>query len=248
MKAKFFLLVTLTILSFTLKAADMETEKTLGSISGSVSDYKTKEPVPFATISLYKNDDTTQIVKGLVSDNDGTYIIKELPYGEYNLKVSFVGYNPVKIKNIKLNRGEPELELGNVVLTESVEAISEVEIVQERLKGEEQIDKTVYTINDQVRNSSTSGLDMLKHIPSVTVDFQENVTVEGESDILFFVDGIERNKDYVAQLDPKLIDKVSGRRWTLSGESHPQPRSSRKRLCGRKIQCRYFFSDQYSSG
>jgi hypothetical protein len=63
-------------------------------------------------------------------------------------------------------------------------------------------------VTAKVHEVSSSGLDVLKHIPSVSVDFQENVTLEGRSDILFFVDDIQRDKDFVAQLDPSSIDRV----------------------------------------
>jgi len=183
-------------------------EKPIGSISGKVIDKDTKEPVSFATVALYKYNDTTKIIKGVVTDTDGIYTFSELPIGKYDIKVSYVGYNPIIIKEVKVDRSKSDLNLENIEMYENIAAISEVEIIQERIKGEEQIDKTVYTVNKQVRDASSSGLDMLKNIPAVSVDFQENVTLEGQSNILFYVDGIERNKDFIAQLDPKLIDKI----------------------------------------
>lgn len=86
--------------------------------------------------------------------------------------------------------------------------LDEITVAGDRLKGEEKIDRTVYTINDDIREICMSGLDILKHVPSVTVDFRENVTLEGRTDIQFYVDDIKRNKDFVAQLDPQRIDKV----------------------------------------
>ncbi len=93
-------------------------------------------------------------------------------------------------------------------IQEDYKKLEEAVIVGQRLKGEEKIDRTVFTINDDVRKASTTALDALKHIPSVTVDFQNNVTLEGSSNIQFYVDGILRNKEYVAQIKPEQIDKV----------------------------------------
>jgi hypothetical protein len=81
-------------------------------------------------------------------------------------------------------------------------------IVGQRLKGEEKVDRTVFTLNDDVRKASNNALDALKHIPSVSVDFQNNVSIEGQSNIQFYVDGILRNKEYVAQIKPDMIDKI----------------------------------------
>ena len=74
----------------------------------------------------------------------------------------------------------------------------EVVIKEDRLKGQEKVDRTIYNINDKVRQVSANGLDVLKYIPAVHVDLQENVTLEGRSDILFFVDDIKRDKDFVS--------------------------------------------------
>jgi hypothetical protein len=183
-------------------------DRPTGMILGTVADQVSNEPVAFATIALFNTNDTTHVIKGVVTDGQGKFVINGIPMGNYDVKITYVGYNPVVIKDVTLNRGQREVVLPKTTLSENIAAINEVQIVQERLKGEDRIDKTIFTINDQVRNSSTSGLDLLKHIPAVSVDFQENVTLEGKSDILFYVDGIERNKDFVAQLDPKLIDKV----------------------------------------
>ncbi len=182
-----------------------ETEN--GSITGIIVDDSTTAPVSYASVALLSAADSS-ILNGMITNDQGKFQFTDLPYGKYNLKVTFVGYKPVLIKDLEVSRQNKTIDLQNLKIQEDFKKLEEAVIVGQRLKGEEKVDRTVFTINDDVRKASTTALDALKHIPSVTVDFQNNVSLEGSSNIQFYVDGILRNKEYVAQIKPDQIDKV----------------------------------------
>lgn len=184
-----------------------ELERNVGEINGKVIDQKSGEPISYASVALLI-DGENSIYSGVISNENGEFTFKDLPFGVYDVKISFVGYEAKEIENISVNRKSRKVSLESLALEENVEEIEEVVFTAERLKGEEKIDRTTFTLNDDLRKTSSDGLDVLKHIPSVQVDFQDNVTLEGQSNIQFYVDGVLRNKDYVAQLDPQMIDKV----------------------------------------
>ena len=52
-------------------------------------------PLEYATAALYGNDDT--LVSGVVSQSDGVIEIKNIKTGQYNLEVSFIGYEIYKV-------------------------------------------------------------------------------------------------------------------------------------------------------
>jgi hypothetical protein len=178
-----------------------------GSITGVIVDDSTTAPVSYASVALLSAADSS-ILNGMITNDQGKFQFNDIPYGKYNLKVTFVGYKPVVIKNLEVSKKNKTIDLQNLKIEEDFKKLEEAVIVGERLKGEEKIDRTVFTINDDVRKASTTALDALKHIPAVTVDFQNNVSLEGSSNIQFYVDGILRNKEYVAQIKPDQIDKV----------------------------------------
>ncbi|HYX06905.1 MAG TPA: outer membrane beta-barrel family protein [Bacteroidales bacterium] len=203
------LLISMLLVCFIIpaaKATDTSSEKKKGTISGKVTDQES-HPISFASVALLNAADST-LTTGVISDSIGIFSISGIEYGKYFLKISFIGYKPQTISDLEINRKNNVVETGPVRLKEDVTSLEEVKVTKERLKGEEKIDRTVFTLNDDVRKSSTNGLKLLRHIPSVSVDFQDNVTLEGSSNIQFYVDGVLRNKDYVAQLDPQYIDKV----------------------------------------
>jgi ferric enterobactin receptor len=182
-----------------------ETEN--GSITGVIVDDSTTTPVSYASVALLSAADSS-LLNGMITNDQGKFQFNDLPYGKYNLKVTFVGYKPVVIKDLEVSRQNKTIDLQNLKIREDFKKLEEAVIVGQRLKGEEKVDRTVFTIHDDIRKASTTALDALKHIPSVTVDFQNNVSLEGSSNIQFYVDGILRNKEYVAQLKPEQIDKV----------------------------------------
>ena len=61
-----------------------------GTIKGTVTDPKAKEPVPFANVVAMQDG---KQIKGTQTDINGEFTLKPLPVGQYDIKVSCVGYN-----------------------------------------------------------------------------------------------------------------------------------------------------------
>ena len=88
-------------------------------ISGKISDIKSEEPLPLINIGL------SGTTKGVVSDNNGEFVLKNISEGTYTLIVSGVGYEKKQIElvvngniiglDIQLN--ESVLELDQIVVT-----------------------------------------------------------------------------------------------------------------------------------
>ena len=181
--------------------------QTNGKIDGKIKDTQTNKPVDFASVVLYRLPDST-VVKGLYTDTSGYFIFNNLPYGKYYLKSSFLGYQTVSKDNIILEMGKSSYNTGIVGMSENAKTIEEVKITGERLKGTTEVDKTVYAVSERAALSANSGLELLRQVPSVQVDFQNNISLEGSGNILILVDGKTHDKEYLAQLDPKSIEKV----------------------------------------
>ncbi|NJO70474.1 MAG: TonB-dependent receptor [Bacteroidetes bacterium] len=78
----------------------------------------------------------------------------------------------------------------------------------EKLKGKESVDRTTYSIPPLIAKSSSNGYELLKRIPQVNVDFQNNVTLNGSSNFIIQVDGRQRDKEFLAKLLPSDIESV----------------------------------------
>jgi outer membrane receptor protein involved in Fe transport len=70
------------------------------------------------------------------------------------------------------------------------------------------VDRTVYAIPAVVSKSASNGYELLKKIPQVNVDFQNNVTLNGSSNFIIQVDGRQRDKEFLARLLPSDIETI----------------------------------------
>ena len=194
---KKFLIWLLLLISFTSQAQN---------IRGKVCFEKDKSPVQFASVGLLQLPDST-VLTGIITLTDGGYLLEKVKPGNYFVRVSFVGYK-TNGKKVVVEAGNTEIAVDTIFLTETTASLNEVTVVGERLKGKEMVDRTVYSIPAVAAKSSSNGYDLLKKIPQVNVDFQNNVTLNGSSNFIIQVDGRQRDKEYLARLLPTDIETI----------------------------------------
>lgn len=177
-------------------------------IKGILTDPVTANPVSYATVALYSLPDST-VKTGIVTSQDGLFSFTNLNQGSYFYAVRYVGFKEIRSKAIALDGKQGVVDAGKILLVENTKTLAQVEVTGERLKGVESVDRTIYAIPESAVKVAGSGTDILRRIPSIQVDFSNNISLQGNSNILILIDGKERDKDFIAQLDPKDIDKVA---------------------------------------
>src|SRR4030042_4935842 len=81
-----------------------------GIITGVVTDKATNDKIPFANVvAVLKSNTASQ--KGTVSDKDGKFSIDNLPFGNYDVVISFIGYQPDTITNIDIDRQNQQINI-----------------------------------------------------------------------------------------------------------------------------------------
>lgn len=175
-------------------------------IKGKVLTEKDKNPVQFASVGLMSLPDSA-IVSGVITLTDGSYTFQKVNPGSYYLTVSYLGYSPAGL-TLTVNEGSGEIFADTLFLTEAVTNLDEVTVVGERLEGRELVDRTVYSVPEQVAKTSANGYDILKKIPQVNVDFQNNVSLNGSTNFIIQVDGRQRDKEFLAKLLPSDIESI----------------------------------------
>jgi len=176
------------------------------TLKGYVCYEKDKTPVQFATVALLQLPDSA-IVTGVITLTDGAYTLENIKPGSYFVRASFVGYRTAG-KLVNVAGTEKEIVVDTIYLAETTAVLDEIMVVGERLKGKEMVDRTVYSIPEAVSKSSTNGYDLLKKIPQVNVDFQNNITLNGSSNFIIQVDGRQRDREYLARLLPSDIQSI----------------------------------------
>ena len=72
-----------------------------GTITGVVLDQVTREPLPFANVQVVST------ALGAAADVDGRFIIRDVPFGTYEVKASLVGYQPAAVTDVVVNAAKP---------------------------------------------------------------------------------------------------------------------------------------------
>jgi Outer membrane protein beta-barrel family/CarboxypepD_reg-like domain len=172
-------------------------------IKGQLKEQKSMQPVAYATVALRRLSDST-LITGTSSNPDGEFDIESVPSGKYCLIISSIEFERV-IKNIDLTK---DYNTGNIFLQEKSLTLSEIVVVGERMKAKASPDKTTYFMNEKLYDASDNSVDVLKYIPGVQVDLMKNISLEGSQHIIIMVDGKERDRNFLSQLNASQIDKV----------------------------------------
>lgn len=177
-------------------------------ITGKLTDKETVKPVEAASVELLQLPDSI-MVEAITTNSEGSFIFyKGDTAKSYCLRIKHVSYKTV-ILHVAKKTGSMINNVGAIVLEPAVVGIKEIVVGGSKILVTELPDRTVYAIPEGIKKTSTDGLDVLRKIPSVQVDYlNENITVEGKTNIKIEVDGVTRDKDYVKRLRPAQVDKV----------------------------------------
>ena len=159
-----------------------------GHISGKVIDAVTKQPVDYATISIFKDGGTSPI-NGVVTDPNGAFVINNLNPGEYTIGIDFIGYQKKRIEHLSINATTPNIALGMIAITPTENQLKSVEIVDKAPVVQNKIDKMVYNVANDLTSQGGSAADVLQKVPQITVDVDGNVQLQGNSNIRFLING-----------------------------------------------------------
>lgn len=138
------------------------------------------EGIPFATIYVYNSSDTATVISSGVSDAFGKVDHQLTKAGSYLLKVNFVGMTEEK-RNFEVSKSQPTAQLGTIVLTTSATVLKEVVVSTQRQLVKTEIDRLAYDVQADADSRTSNVLDMLKKVPMVTVDGQDEIKVKGSS-------------------------------------------------------------------
>ena len=206
MKYKYVLsLLWLFFVVFIIRAQD-------GKIIGQVFDNTSKKPLDFANVALFTNQ-SKEPLQAILSDSEGKFILQNLPYGSFTLKVSFVGYESFET-SVLVSKEKPTARVNKVVLKENAQQISEVQVVGQRSGVSFEIDKKVFNVDETALAQGSSTTDVLKNIPSVAVDLEGNVSLRNNSSVEIWINGkpsglTDENRGQVLeQMPAETVEKI----------------------------------------
>ena len=176
-------------------------------VTGKVVDFGTKQAIDFANVSIMNGEN---LVTGAITDAKGEFTI-EVEDGKYLLVVSFMGYIEQR-KEITV-AGKP-LNVGRIALKEDSQVLSEVEVVGQGSSMHFELDKKVFTVDQNIASAGASVSEVLENIPSVDVDQEGNISLRNSDDVEIWINGkpaglnSENRAQVLQQMPAGTIEKI----------------------------------------
>ncbi len=152
-------------------------------ITGQAVEQNSGKSIPYATVTL--QTDSAKLMKKISCDVSGKFSIPVNVKRKYTLVLSALGYTEAKvaveITDAKTDVGKVNMTEGAMMKTVTVEAQKPLVKVD--------VDKITYSIEADPDSKTSNGLEMLRKVPLLAVDGDENITLNGQSNYKVLVNG-----------------------------------------------------------
>lgn len=188
----------MAIFSLLVFMSPVLSQKTSGTVRGTLQDSLSASPLADATVSVVRLSDSSLISFSLTGPN-GSFEIKNLDAGEYNLMSSFTGLQTLRRKFV-ISSQSPVADLGLLRMDRTYKALDEIVITEAPVKVNG--DTIAYKADAFKTKPNATVEDLLKKLPGVQVERDGTVKTQGENVQKVYVDG----KEFFSN-DPKLATK-----------------------------------------
>ncbi len=161
-------------------------------IKGQVVDSLTNETVPYATLSIALQNNPQKSLLLLACDIDGNFEASLKSAGKYILSMQSIGKKPAQ-KKFTLSAGKNTLNLGKLYMIDDNQRLDEVTVVAQKPLVKVEIDKLTYSLQDDPESQTNNTLDMLRKVPMITVDGNDEIQLQGSTNFKIYVNGKPSN-------------------------------------------------------
>ncbi len=202
---RFLLLFAISILTVANATAQKKT-----TVTGRVLDSESAEALSYATVQILKAD-TTSMIAGGTTNLNGYYNVKNVPAGQYVMKVSYIGYHNF-FRQVEIKQGQTEFNGGTIILTPNSVVLEEA-VIKGTLKQVEVKEDTLIFNADAFKVPEGSVLEeLIKKIPGAEVGNDGSIKINGKTVSKILVEGKEffsndRNMA-MKNLPSNIVEKV----------------------------------------
>lgn len=178
-----------------------------GTVKGKVMDKIRNIPVEYASVAFYKVRDSS-LVTGGITDENGEFIIGNVPGGRYYSEVKFIGYKSLKLEPFAVNPKNMEVSLGTIFLELDSKNIEGVVVTGQKKMLTHNLDKKVFNVEKNLNTEGGSALEIMESIPSVEVDMDGNVSLRGSQNVTILVDNKPSTYSSIDEIPADIIESI----------------------------------------
>ncbi len=169
-------------------------------VSAKVKDEISSEALVFSTVAVLKEDSAINFA---ITDKKGYF---EIPVnnGKYKLVIRFIGY---KTDTINFSISGNNNYLGNIKLKPTNTELKGAEITASTKNTD--INKNEVLVTKKMRTGASSAREVMEKINGVSYDrYKDAIKIDNKSNIVILVNGLEKNQEYIKNIDPERISKI----------------------------------------
>ena len=167
-------------------AAQAPAPAATGSLTGTVLDSASRQPVAYATVVLLPAAPADKPITGVAADDQGRFALGRLAAGAFRLQVSFVGY-ATRTRPVTVTGGATAV--GPVRLPAAAQRLGEAVVIGSKPVVDVRPDRLVYNADQDVSNAGGTAADVLRKAPLLAVDGDGNVKMRGSGNFKVLVNG-----------------------------------------------------------
>lgn len=171
------------------------------------------EPEIYATYRIYSVNDTTQTVCIGTTAVDGIFDAQLPDAGDYILHISAIGKNVIT-RSFSVDTANPVADLGILTSEISNTQLDEIVVVAQKPLISKEIDRIGYDVQADESSKTNTVIEMLRKVPMVAVDGENQITVNGSSNFKIFKNGRPSNsytnnaKDILAGIPASMVKRI----------------------------------------
>ena len=154
-------------------------------VKGIAAEAESGKTIPYVTITA---QNSKGIFKRLASDVNGKFEFAVDSTGKFEIIIQSIGFQTYR-KSVEIDSKSIKLDLGTIKLITGNEIIGEVAVVAQKPLVRTEVDKIIYNLEADPESKTSNALEMLRKIPLVTVDGEDNIQVKGSSNFKILLNG-----------------------------------------------------------
>lgn len=184
-----------------------QTPKEEYTLSGTILDSTSRKPLDYVTLKLKGKGSPLKVG---ITGADGSFSFKGLIPGNYMLGVIYLGYQ-TKVVNANIVQST---NLGHILIAQSATSLKGVTVTGEKPLIKQEVDRISYNLDADPDSKGSNVLTMMRKIPFLSLDGEENVLFKGKEDFKVLINGrpsamMERNlKEILRSMPASTIQRI----------------------------------------
>ena len=148
------------------------------------------------------------------TDTSGRFSMETKEAGTFRILAFYISWQKFYSLPFTITKVGQKYDAGVIVMREESQMLKDVKVTAQKPFMEYKPDRTVYNIENSIISAGNNVFEVLKKLPGVTVDNNDNISVNNQSSVLIMIDGrtsylsAADAATYLQSLDASQVEKI----------------------------------------